>query len=288
MLIFAAPPKLAGLFFMSFFNFLIKKSMGIILKSPDQIEGIRESSILAAESLNEVTPYVKEGVSTARLNQIVHEFVYDNDAKAATIGYKGYKHATCISVNDVICHGVPNTKTVIKDGDILNIDVTTILDGFYGDNSRMFMVGNVSEDARKLVNETKKCLDIGIRECYPGNYFGNIGHNIAKHAESLGYSVVYEFCGHGVGIRFHEEPEVCHVAERNSGPIMKPGMTFTIEPMINQGKARAKVDRSDGWTARTIDGKLSAQWEHTLLITKEGVEVLTDILDEYPKPLKLI
>lgn len=273
---------------MSFFNFLIKKTMGIILKSPDQIEGIRESSILAAESLNEVTPYVKEGVSTARLNQIVHEFIYDNDAKAATIGYKGYKHATCISVNDVICHGVPNAKTVVADGDILNIDVTTILDGFYGDNSRMFMVGNVSDDARQIVTGTKRCLDIGIRECYPGNYFGNIGYKIAEHAQSLGYSVVYEFCGHGVGIRFHEEPEVCHIADENSGPIMKPGMTFTIEPMINQGKARAKVDRSDGWTARTIDGKLSAQWEHTLLITKNGVEVLTDILDEYPKPLKLI
>ena len=262
--------------------------MGIILKNQDQIEGIRESCILAAECLDIITPYVKEGENTGRLNKIIDEYIRDNGAVPATVGYKGYKHASCISVNDVVCHGIPNSKTVIGDGDILNIDVTTILDGFFGDNSRMYMVGDVAPHAKKLVDETKKCLDIGIRECYPGNYIGNVGYEIAKYAESLGYSVVYEFCGHGVGIRFHEDPEVPHIADKDSGVMLKPGMTFTIEPMINEGKARTKVDRSDGWTARTLDGKLSAQWEHTLLITKEGVEVMTDIHDEYPKPLKLI
>ena len=272
---------------------LFRPRMGIILKNQEQIEGIRESCILAAECLDEVTPFVKEGVSTARLNQVITEYINDNGATAATKNYVGsgpkpYPAESCISLNDVVCHGIPSPKTVLKDGDILNIDVTTILDGFYGDNSRMYMVGNVSDDARKLVEETRKCLDIGIRQCYPGNRVGNIGYEIEKYAESLGYSVVFEFCGHGVGLRFHEEPEVAHAADKDTGPIMKPGMTFTIEPMINQGKARCKVDRSDGWTARTIDGKLSAQWEHTLLITPEGVDVLTDIHDEYAKPLRLI
>ena len=270
---------------------LFRSDMGIILKSKDQIEGIRESCILAAECLDIITPYVKEGESTGRLNQIITEYIKDNDAIAATKGYGAhnpYPAESCISLNDVVCHGIPDFKTIIKDGDILNIDVTTILDGYYGDNSRMYMVGNVSGTAKKLVETSWNCLDIGIKQCFPGNRVGNIGYEIEKYAESLGYSVVFEFCGHGVGIRFHEEPEVAHAADKDTGPIMKPGMTFTIEPMINEGKARTKVDKQDGWTARTIDGKLSAQWEHTLLITKEGVEVLTDIQDHYLKPLKLI
>lgn len=269
------------------------KDMGIILKSPDQIEGIKDSCELAAECLNEVTPFVKEGVSTAALNKVIAEYVYDNGAVAATKGYKGsspmpYPAECCISLNDVVCHGIPSENDILKDGDILNIDVTTILNGFFGDTSRMFMVGNVSDEAKALVEDTKKCLDIGIRQCYPGNYLGNVGFEIANYAEDKGYSVVYEFCGHGVGLRFHEEPEVPHDADKNTGPILKPGMTFTIEPMINQGKARSRVDRKDGWTARTIDGLLSAQWEHTLLITEKGVEVLTDIQNEYPKPLNLL
>ncbi|MBI1184260.1 type I methionyl aminopeptidase [bacterium] len=267
---------------------LFTRNMGIILKSRDQIEGIRESCYLAAETLDMITPFVKEGENTARLNQLIDEFIRDNDAIPATVGYRGYKYASCISLNEVVCHGVPHKDVVIKDGDILNIDVTTILDGFFGDNSRMYMVGNVSPEAKNLVDVSKKCLDIGIRQCYPGNFVGNIGYEIANYAEAQGYSVVYEFCGHGVGIRFHEDPDVAHIAEKDSGDIMRPGMTFTIEPMINEGKSRTKIDRKDGWTARTIDGKLSAQWEHTLLITKEGVEVLTDIHNEYPKPLKLI
>lgn len=255
--------------------------MAIILKSPDQIEGIKDSCHLAAECLDMITPHVKEGVNTAYLNKLIHEFIYDNDAVPATLGYKGYEHASCISPNEVICHGIPSEKVILKDGDIVNIDVTTILDGFFGDNSRMFKVGNVSDDANKIVHAAKKCLDLGIAECKPGEHLNNIGAAIADYAESEGYSVVYEFCGHGVGLKFHEDPEVAHDAEAGTGPIMKPGMTFTIEPMINQGKARAKVDKKDGWTARTIDGLLSAQWEHTVLITKDGVEVLTDIQNQY-------
>lgn len=262
--------------------------MGIILKSPDQIEGIRESCEIAAETLDFITPYVKPGVTTKYLNDLIQKFMTENEAIPATLNYKGYPAASCISRNDVICHGIPSNNEKLEDGDIVNIDVTTIYDGFYGDNSRMFLVGNVSDEAKRIVDAAKKCLDLGIRQCYPGNRLGNVGYEITKYAESQGYSVVYEFCGHGVGIRFHEDPEVSHDSEANTGPILKPGMTFTIEPMINQGKARAKIDKKDNWTARTIDGLLSAQWEHTLLITKEGVEVLTDIHNEYPKPLKLI
>lgn len=224
--------------------------------------------------------FVKPGIKTLELDRIAEEFVRSNGAIPATKGYKGYKHATCISPNDVICHGVPNDYE-LRDGDIVNIDVTTILNGFFGDTCRMYLVGEVSDYAKKLVDVTKECLHKGMEQCFPGNHLGNIGYYIAEHAHANGYSVVYEFCGHGVGVRFHEDPEVAHIAEKNSGPILKPGMTFTIEPMINAGKARAKVDKKDGWTARTIDGKLSAQFEHTMLITDTGYEALTDVYGDF-------
>ncbi|MBI3142458.1 MAG: type I methionyl aminopeptidase [Bacteroidetes bacterium] len=261
--------------------------MGIILKNKDQIEGIRESCTLAAETLDMIAPHVVAGVSTAQLNKLIDQYVRDNGAIPATVGYRGYKYASCISINDVVCHGVPSEQVLIQDGDILNIDVTTILDGFYGDTSRMYQVGAVPAETKMLVDVAKKCLDIGIKQCYPGNRIGNIGYEIARYAHAMGYSVVHEFCGHGVGLRFHEEPEVSHIADKDTGAVMRPGMVFTIEPMINQGKPRTKVDRADGWTARTIDGSLSAQWEHTVLVTRDGVEVLTDIHQEYPKPLVL-
>jgi methionyl aminopeptidase len=258
----------------------------IIIKTPEQIEGIRKSSQLAAQSLKVVAPYVKPGTTTLQLNKIIAEFIKDNKAKAATLGYHGYPAESCISVNDVICHGIPG-KYELRDGDIVNVDVTTILNGFYGDTSTMFLVGNVPEYARKLVAATKRCLDIGIEQCKPGNRIGDIGYAINKYATSLGYSVVYEFCGHGIGLKFHEEPEICHVDQKGKGAELVPGMTFTIEPMINAGKARAKVDKKDGWTARTIDGKLSAQFEHTILITSTIPDVLTDIDNEYPRPEKV-
>jgi len=252
----------------------------IILKNNEQIEGIRKSSILAAQTLKYLEPFVKPGITTLELNDLADKFIQLHGAVAATKGYKGYKYATCISPNDVVCHGVPNAYE-LKYGDALNIDVTTILNGFYGDTSRMYEVGEVSAYAKQLIKVTNECLNLGMKECYPGNRLGNIGYVISQHAEKHGYSVVHEFCGHGVGIHFHEEPQVDHKADKNSGLILKPGMTFTIEPMINAGKARTVVDKKDKWTARTIDGKLSAQFEHTILITENGFEALTDINGDY-------
>jgi methionyl aminopeptidase len=250
------------------------------LKSPEQIKGIRESSILARQTLKHLVPLVKAGVTTAWINARVEEFVRDHGATPATKGYKGYPAACCISVNDVVCHGVPN-EYVLKDGDIVNVDVTTILNGYYGDTCMMYPIGEISQRAKDLIRVTRECLDYGIAQCFPSNPIGNIGYVISEHAHRHGYSVVYQFCGHGVGVDFHEEPEVSHIEEKNTGVKLKAGMTFTIEPMINEGKARVKVDKKDKWTARTIDGKLSAQFEHTILITDTAAEVLTDIDGEY-------
>ena len=253
----------------------------IIIKTEGQIEGIRKSSKLAGESLNYIAPFVKAGVSTGFLDNKIEEFITQNGAIPATKGYNGYPKSSCISLNEVVCHGIPSESTVLKDGDILNIDITTILGGFYGDTSRMFKVGEVSVNAKELVEVTRHCLDLGLKQVQPGNYFGNIGFVINRYAKAKGFSVVYEFCGHGVGINFHEAPQVDHAARKNSGEKMKPGMIFTIEPMINMGKASTIIDKNDGWTARTVDNKLSAQFEHTVLVTKTGHEVLTDVNNDY-------
>ncbi|HPW67457.1 MAG TPA: type I methionyl aminopeptidase [Salinivirgaceae bacterium] len=249
--------------------------MSIIIKTPEQIEGIRKSSRLAANVLKYIEPHVVAGVSTEYLDNLILRYIEDNDATSATLGYNGFPKASCISLNEVVCHGIPSESVILKDGDIVNIDVTTILNGYYGDTSTMFLIGNVSDDAMKLVEATKHCLNLGIQQVKPGAYFGDIGFVIARYAHSKGYSVVYEFCGHGVGIDFHEEPQVEHIARRGSGKKMREGMIFTIEPMINMGKPRVKIDTKDGWTARTIDGKLSAQFEHTVLVTPTGYEILT-------------
>lgn len=254
--------------------------MAVIIKTQEQIEGIRKSAQLAVETLKYIEPFVQPGISTAELDQKIDQFVIEHGATPATKGYRGYKHASCISPNDVVCHGVPN-EYIIKDGDIVNIDVTTILNGYYGDTCKMYEVGNVSAYAKQLIQVTKECLRLAMEECKPGNHLGNIGYVINQHAVKHGYSVVFEFCGHGVGLRFHEDPQVDHVAKKDSGILLRPGMTFTIEPMINAGKARCKVDRRDGWTARTIDGKLSAQFEHTILITETGYEALTDVYGDF-------
>jgi methionyl aminopeptidase len=250
--------------------------MAITIKNAEQTEGIRKSSRLAAETLKYLEQYALPGVSTAFIDQKCEEFIRDHKAIPATKGYKGFPASCCTSVNDVICHGIPG-KYELREGDILNIDVTTILDGYFGDTCKMYEIGPVSGYARKLIEVTRECLYTGIRQCTEGNYLGNIGYEINKLATSHGYSVVYEFCGHGVGLKFHEDPEVAHNAPKNSGPKLKAGMIFTVEPMINAGKARAKIDKKDGWTARTIDGKLSAQFEHTVLITNGKPEALTDI-----------
>lgn len=253
----------------------------IMIKTVEQIEGVRKSAQLAAQTLDYAEQFVQAGVSTEFIDDKIEEFIVQNGAIPATKGYHGYPKSSCISLNDVICHGIPSKETILKDGDILNIDITTILGGYFGDTSRMFQVGEVSQEAEELMDVAWKCLDLGIEQVKPGNRFGNIGFVINRYAKSKGCSVVYEFCGHGIGLEFHEEPQVDHASRKNSGPIMKPGMIFTIEPMINQGKPKAQVDPNDGWTARTIDNKLSAQFEHTILVTDKGYDVLTDIHGEY-------
>jgi len=254
--------------------------MAIKIKNDKQIAGIRKSSRLAAKCLKYLEEFAVAGNTTKFINDKALEFMTKHGATSATLGYHGFTGAVCTSPNEVICHGVPGDY-VLKDGDILNIDCTTILNGYYGDTCKMYEIGTISPEARELLDVTKECLRIGMKECYPGNRFGNIGFEIASYAQGKGYGVVYEFCGHGVGLKFHEDPEVSHIAPKNSGKRMRPGMIFTIEPMINQGKARAKIDKADGWTARTIDGKLSAQYEHTILITENGCEALTDVYGDF-------
>jgi methionyl aminopeptidase len=253
----------------------------IIIKSPEQIEGIRKSSRLAAQTLAFIEEFVQPGVSTGFLDQKIEEYILSFGAKPAPKGYNGFPKASCISPNEIVCHGIPSIETFLKNGDIVNIDITTILDGYYGDTSKMFAIGQISQESQTLIEVTKHCLDLGILQVKPGNYFGNIGYVISRYARANGFSVVFEFCGHGVGLNFHEAPQVDHTARKNTGDKMKPGMIFTIEPMINQGGPSTVIDKKDGWTARTIDKKLSAQFEHTILVTNNGFEVLTDINNEY-------
>ncbi|MBR9860409.1 type I methionyl aminopeptidase [bacterium] len=254
--------------------------MAIRIKTKEQIEGIRESSKLAASVLKYLEEFVVPGNTTKYINDKALEYIKDHGATPATLGYKGFTGSICTSPNEVICHGVPN-QYELKEGDILNIDVTTILNKYYGDTCKMYAVGEISDNAQRLIDVTKTCLKKGVEECYPGNRFGNIGYQISRYAHKKGYSVVWQFCGHGVGLKFHEDPEVSHIADKNTGKRMRPGMIFTIEPMINEGVAEAVIDRADGWTARTRDGKLSAQFEHTILITDKGCECLTDVYGEY-------
>lgn len=247
----------------------------IIIKNEEQIEGIRKASKLAAETLRFIEPHVTPGVSTEHLDRLIEEYTKDNNAVPAPQGYKGYPKSSCISLNEVICHGIPN-EYILKEGDIVNIDVTPILDGYYGDTSKMFAVGEISESAKKIMFASKRSLEIGIKQVKPNVRFGMIGYAISKFIDALGnYSVVEKFCGHGTGVDFHEAPNILHRDNYDHGDFMKPGMIFTIEPMINEGSKEAVIDESDGWTARTIDGKLSAQYEHTVLVTENGVEILT-------------
>lgn len=261
--------------------------MAITIKTQEQIDAIKQASILAAQTVKYLGQFAVAGNTTSLIDKKCKEFVSDHKAIPASLNYKGFPGSLCTSVNDVICHGIPSAL-VLKEGDILNLDVAVILNGYFGDTCSMFAIGEINEPAKKIIDIAKECLRIGIGECQSGNHLGNIGFEINRYAKANGCSVVYEFCGHGVGLKFHEEPEVSHVNHiRNDGPILKPGMIFTIEPMINLGKARAKVDRKDGWTARTIDGKLSAQFEHTICISSTIPDVLTDIEDAYPKPISI-
>ncbi len=245
----------------------------IKLHGPEAFEGMRKAGRLAAQILDEIAPMVQPGVSTAALDDKVRELTLDGGAVPATLGYRGYQHSCCISINHVVCHGIPSEKT-LKEGDILNIDVTPLLDGWHGDSSRMYFSGEPSLKARRLVDVTYECLMIGIEQAKPGNRIGDIGAAIQKHAEQYRYGVVREFCGHGLGRLFHDAPEVVHAAKAGTGAEIRPGMFFTIEPMINLGKPPVKL-LADGWTAVTRDKSLSAQFEHSIGITEDGCEIFT-------------
>src|SRR5690348_1874813 len=262
--------------------------MAVALKTPEEIERMRLAGRLASEVLDYITPYVKPGVTTGRLNDLCHDFMV-NVQKAvpaplnyAPPGYKPFPKSICTSVNHQVCHGIPGDR-VLKAGDILNMDVTVIKDGFHGDSSRMFYVGEPSIQAKRLCETTYECMWLGIRTVRPGAYLGDVGAAIQQHAESHGYSVVREFCGHGIGTKFHEEPQVLHYGRSGTGLRLQSGMTFTIEPMINAGKAAVR-ELADGWTIVTKDHSLSAQWEHTVLVTEEGYEVLTWSAGAPPPP----
>ena len=253
--------------------------MTIPIKTADEIAKMRIASQLAAEALEMIAPHVKIGITTEELNQISHDYIVNTQqAIPAPLNYHGYPKSICTSLNHVICHGIPCARK-LKNGDILNIDITVIKDGYHGDTSKMFLVGKTSILANRLVKTTQECLYIGIQQIKPGAHLNNIGAAIQKHAEKHHYSVVREYCGHGIGKLFHEEPQVLHYGKANTGPILEPGMIFTIEPMINAGKAALKL-LPDGWTAVTKDHKLSAQWEHTILVTETGYEILTKRQEE--------
>ncbi len=252
----------------------VQRDGTIKLHDESGFAGMRAAGKLAAEILDEVTTMVEPGVTTLELDTAIRSMMLDAGAVPATLGYRGYTHSSCISLNHVICHGIPSDKA-LKDGDILNIDITPLLDGWHGDTSRMFFAGEPSLKAKRLVEVTHECLMLGIEAAsQPGARLGDIGAAIAAHARQYRYGVVREFCGHGLGRMFHDEPEVVHQAEAGTGPELKPGMFFTIEPMINLGRPWAKILK-DGWTAVTRDKSLSAQFEHSIGLTGNGVEIFT-------------
>jgi methionyl aminopeptidase len=248
----------------------------IVIKSPSEISVMREACKLAAKTLKLAGELVKPGISTDDINTFVHEYTIQHGAIPAPLNYHGFPKSVCTSVNEVICHGIPSAKEIIKEGDIINIDVTTILDGFHGDTSRTFFVGEVSREAKQLVEVTWECLQRGIAAVRPGGRVRDIGAAIQDYAESFGYGVVREYVGHGVGRIFHEPPQIPHYRSKGENPRLRPGMVFTIEPMINLGTHETVLDPFDNWTVRTADRKLSAQFEHTVLVTEDHRDVLTD------------
>ena len=254
----------------------------IPLNGPDDFEAMRKAGQLAAEALDMLVPKVVPGVQTSALDDIVFEFAMDHGAMPATLNYRGYRHSSCISINHVVCHGIPGSKT-LRNGDILNIDVTLIVDGWHGDTSRMYVAGEPSRKAQRLIDVTHEAMMRGIAAVKPGNTTGHIGEAIQQYAEDERCSVVRDFCGHGLGRMFHLPPNILHYGKAGEGPVLKPGMFFTIEPMINIGKPTVKI-LSDGWTAVTRDRELSAQFEHTVGVTETGCEVFTYSPGGFHKP----
>ena len=255
--------------------------MSVTIKTPDQIEKMRVAGRLAAEVLEMITPHVVAGISTGELDRICHDYIVNiQKAIPAPLNYNGFPKSICTSLNEVVCHGIPNDKKLLKNGDVINIDITVIKEGFHGDTSKMFHIGKPLSHNERLVNTSQECLYKAIDIVKPGTTLGDIGHIIQKHAESNYYSIVREYCGHGIGLGFHEEPQIVHYGTKGAGMVIKEGMTFTIEPMLNAGKRHVKLNKKDGWTVTTKDGRPSAQWEHTILVTQDGAEVLTARPDE--------
>ena len=255
--------------------------MKISIKSLNDIQKMKVAGKLAAEVLDMITPYVKPGISTVELDRLCYEHIVNiQNAVPANIGYKGYEKTICSSINQVICHGIPDNNKILKDGDILNIDVTVIKNGWHGDTSKMFLVGKCAPHNERLVRITQECLYKAIEVVKPGAYLGDIGYAIEKHAKENHYSVVEDYCGHGIGEIYHEDPQVLHYGKKGTGPQIKEGMCFTIEPMINQGTKYCKTLK-DGWTVVTKDGRNSAQWEHTIAVLENGPEILTKRNEEF-------
>ena len=246
-----------------------------LLKTEEQIANIRASAAVNTALLDHVAAHVQEGMTTEEIDRLVYEFTIAHGAVPAPLHFQGFPKSVCTSINNVVCHGIPSEKEVLRDGDILNVDVSTNLDGYYSDASRMFMIGEVSQEAKALVQTAQESIQVGLDALKPWGLLGDMGHAIHVFIEKKGYSVVRDIGGHGIGLEFHEDPYVSYVSAEGTGMVLVPGLMFTIEPMINQGRSEILIDERDGWTVRTADGKLSAQWESMVLMTEDGPEVLT-------------
>ena len=246
-----------------------------LIKTPEQIEGIRRSGVVNTGVLDLVAQEIHAGMTTLEIDEMVYDYTVSHGAIPAPLNYEGFPNSVCTSINEVVCHGIPNEFDVLEEGDIINVDVSTILDGYYSDASRMFVIGQTTPEKQKLVDVARECLEIGMKAARPFGFVGDIGNAIEKHARKNGFSIVRDLCGHGVGLEFHEEPDVEHFGRKGTGMLLVPGMVFTIEPMVNMGDWRVFVDEEDGWTVVTEDELPSAQWEHTFLMTENGLEILT-------------
>lgn len=246
-----------------------------LIKNKEQIEAIKESGKINTGVLDEVAKHIKAGMSTADIDKIVYDYTIAHGATPAPLGYGGFPKSVCTSINSEVCHGIPDENIILKEGDIINVDVSTIKDGYFSDASRMFKIGKVSEAADKITDVAKECLEAGIKAVKPWGHLGDIGAAVQELAEKNGYSVVRAFGGHGIGLEFHEDPFVAHVGEKDQGMVLVPGMIFTIEPMINEGEYDVYVDDVNEWTVYTADDSLSAQWEHQILVTEDGIEIIT-------------
>lgn len=246
-----------------------------LIKTPEQIEGIRRSGVVNTGVLDYVAEHINAGMSTLEIDQMVYDYTVKHGAIPAPLNYEGFPKSVCTSINEVVCHGIPCEDDILEEGDIINVDVSTILDGYYSDASRMFVIGKTDPEKQRLVDVAKECLLVGMEAAKPFGFVGDIGNAIQRHAHKNGFTVVRDLCGHGVGLEFHEEPDVEHFGRKGTGMLLVPGMVFTIEPMINMGGWEVFVDEEDDWTVVTEDELPSAQWEHTFVMTENGLEILT-------------